>query len=88
LIGLPPGYADASTDIENASGKMSVWGWKARIKGKGNHLVGALKEQTGHMLDNGQLIAEGLGDKAVGAMQSAEGHAFQTVGEALHLINS
>lgn len=83
---IAPEYADVGSDIENASGKMSLWGWKARIKGKGTSLVGALKERAGQALNNEQLVAEGLGDKAVGAVEDTAGHASQKVGEALHVM--
>ncbi len=83
---IAPGYADAGSDIDHASGKMSLWGWKARLKGKGTSLAGGLKEKTGHALNNEQLVAEGLGDKAVGAVENTAGHASQKVCEALQVM--
>lgn len=65
---------------------MSLWGWKGRLKGKGTSLVGALKEQAGHALNNEKLVAEGFGDKAVGAVENTAGQASQKVGEALHVM--
>jgi len=83
---IAPGYSDVTSNVENASGKMSIWGWKARLKGNATSLVGALKEQAGHALNNEKLVAEGLGDKAVGTVEDTAGHASQKVGEALHVM--
>lgn len=83
---LAPGYADVGSDIENASGRMSLWGWKSRLKGKGTRLVGSLKEGAGYVLKNDELVAEGLGDKALGSVEGAAGHVSQAAGEALHVM--
>jgi hypothetical protein len=58
---VAPGYADVGSDIENTSGRMSLWGWKAWLRGKGTSLVGALKERAGQALNNDQLVAEKKG---------------------------
>jgi uncharacterized protein YjbJ (UPF0337 family) len=82
-----PGYAAVGSDIDNASGKMSLWGWKTRLKGKGTSLVGALKERAVQALENGQLVAEGLGDRAFGEAENIAGHVSETIGGKLHTVN-
>ena len=84
---LAPAYADLGNVVENASGKLSLWGWKERLLGKGKGVAGRVKEQTGKVLHNEHLVAEGLQDRIVGKVDGAAGYASVRAGEALHVMD-
>ncbi len=56
---------------------------KQEIKGKGNQVVGKVKEKAGEILNNPDLEAEGEVQNLKGKAQEDIGHARRKVGEVV-----
>ena len=88
LKNLPaPQHTTGSSDVEDAARKSSVWGSKNRLSGKGNSLIGSLKEGVGRATGNKNLQNQGAVDHIGGAVQDAAGELAQSAGKTLHDLN-
>lgn len=82
-----PQHATGSDDVEGAARRTSAWGSKQRIGGKGNSVVGSIKQGIGRATGNQNLQDEGAVDHIGGAVQDAAGELAQAAGKTLHDLN-
>lgn len=82
-----PQYATGSDTLEDAARRTSVWGSKNRLAGKGNSIVGSVKEGVGRVTGNKDLQDQGAVDHIGSAVQQAAGELAQAAGKTLHDLN-
>jgi uncharacterized protein YjbJ (UPF0337 family) len=88
MLNQPRPQAETGWDsVENAADRAWGWGSKTRLSGAGRSAGGKLKEGLGRVLGDSDLADEGVGDQAVGALQSGAGKLAHAVGETIHDLN-
>jgi uncharacterized protein YjbJ (UPF0337 family) len=82
-----PEYATGSDTIEDAAHKAFGWGTKQRTAGKGQSIVGAVKEGIGRITGDADLADEGAAEGLVGDAKDAAGRLGHAVGQTIHDLN-
>lgn len=88
ILNEPRPQAETGWDsVENAADRTWRWGSKATLSGAGRRAAGTIKEGLGRVVGDSDLADEGVGDQAVGALQSGAGKLAHAVGETIHDLN-
>jgi uncharacterized protein YjbJ (UPF0337 family) len=88
ILNGPRPQAETGWDsVEDAADRTRAWGGKAWLSGAGTRAGCKLKEGLGRALGDSDLADEGVGDQAVGALQSGAGKLARAVGETIHDLN-
>ena len=73
--------------VEDTANRMRRWGTKKRFGAGADTLVGRVKEGVGRIAGDENILGEGIGDQAVGAVKDTVGRWGQAVGETVHDLN-
>jgi uncharacterized protein YjbJ (UPF0337 family) len=74
-------------DIEDAARKTWSWGTRKRFGGRGDSIVGRIKEGIGRATGDDDLAGEGVLDEAAGAVKDTAGRLGHGVGQTIHDLN-
>jgi uncharacterized protein YjbJ (UPF0337 family) len=82
-----PAYARGYSSVEDAAHTTFDWGTKQRVTGKGESIVGKVKEGLGRVTGDSTLADDGATDSLIGDAKNAAGKLGHAVGETIHDLN-
>ena len=82
-----PQHATGYDSVEDAANNAFGWGTKQRATGKGQSIVGSVKQGVGKLAGDPDLADEGAAESLIGDAKDAAGQLGHAVGETLHDLN-
>jgi uncharacterized protein YjbJ (UPF0337 family) len=73
--------------VEGAAREAFHWGTKQEVSGKGQSVLGAVKEGFGQVTGDKDMVDEGAEEHVVGDVKDAAGKLGHAVGETIHDLN-